>query len=68
MGGLGRKLTKTAAKQNERFEVCLFLYVCVDLCSGSAENFPRSTVWLFVGDSQASVEKASYCGYHSKYL
>lgn len=50
MGGLGRKLTKTTAKQNGVLKcVCFRMCAYVQLCSGSAEIFSRYSHMLICG-------------------
>lgn len=60
VGGLGRKLTKTTAKQNGVSKVCLFLRVCLLRAHGEKQAdffFLISAICLFVGDSQTSVKR-----------
>lgn len=60
IGGLGRKLTRTTAKQKGVLKyVCLCMCVYVRLSSGSADFifFLVSAICLFVGDSQTSLKK-----------
>lgn len=58
-GGLGRKPTKTTAKQNGVSKVCLFFRVCLCVCTERNKLifFLISAICLFVGDSQTSVKR-----------
>lgn len=62
MGGLGRKLTKTTAKQNEVLK-CVGFCACVyvRLCSESAEIFSNFGHMLICGWQSGVHKKKAYC-------
>lgn len=68
MGGLGRKLTKTTAKQNRFLKcVCFCMCVYVRLCSGIAEICSRFSHMLICGWQSGVRKKDFMLWYHSKY-